>query len=305
MPSGPGFASTWRPPGVRGIRNLRRNHQLTSNSTSLKQLARKLTPRPMWRLGSDAYWWWYNRGSHRLAAALSPQLARTRRILRGYANRHRGERCFILGNGPSLNHTDLSRLKGELTFGTNRIYLLFDDLGFATTYYAAINTLVIEQCADDIQAMSIPRFVTWRARRWLADRDEVLFLDTDYTGRPTFAEDLAGRIFEGGTVTYVAMQLAYAMGFREVILVGVDHSYFTKGPPNAAVESTGPDPNHFHLGYFGKGFRWQLPDLEASERSYRMAREAFERDGRRIVDATIGGKLTIFPKVDYEALFRA
>jgi hypothetical protein len=35
-----------------------------------------------------------------------------------------------------------------------------------------------------------------------------------------------------------------------------------------------------------------------------MAREAYARDGRTILDATIGGKLTIFPKVDYESLFK-
>jgi hypothetical protein len=93
------------------------------------------------------------------------------------------------------------------------------------------------------------------------------------------------------------------MGFTEAILIGVDHNFVTKGPANATVTSEGDDPNHFSSNYFGKGFRWQLPDLEGSERAYRMAREAYQEDGRRIVDATIGGKLTIFPKVDYNQLF--
>ncbi len=34
-----------------------------------------------------------------------------------------------------------------------------------------------------------------------------------------------------------------------------------------------------------------------------MARDAYERAGREILDATINGKLTIFPKVDYNSLF--
>ena len=67
--------------------------------------------------------------------------------------------------------------------------------------------------------------------------------------------------------------------------------------------SDGPDPNHFSGDYFGKGFRWNLPDLETSEMAYRMAREYFEKAGRKIVDATIGGKLTVFPKVGYDSLF--
>jgi hypothetical protein len=34
-----------------------------------------------------------------------------------------------------------------------------------------------------------------------------------------------------------------------------------------------------------------------------MAREAYEADGRRVLDATVGGKLMVFPKVDYNELF--
>ena len=105
-------------------------------------------------------------------------------------------------------------------------------------------------------------------------------------------------IHEGSTVTYVAMQLAYFMGFKKVILIGVDHSFVTKGEPNKVVESKGDDPNHFSGSYFGKGFRWQLPDLDRSEDAYRHAKVAFENSGRSIVDATVGGKLDVFPKVN-------
>jgi hypothetical protein len=133
----------------------------------------------------------------------------------------------------------------------------------------------------------------------------VIFLDTDYTGDEDFATDVSRRVFEGSTVTFVALQIAFHMGFEEAVLVGVDHSFVTKGAPNAAVISAGDDPNHFSADYFGKGFRWQLPDLEASERAYLLARRAYEAAGRRVMDATIGGRLTVFPKVDYRSLFQA
>ena len=126
-----------------------------------------------------------------------------------------------------------------------------------------------------------------------------MFIDTDYTPPAVFSKDVTKRVFEGSTVTYVAMQLAYFMGFDEVILVGVDHSFKTQGPPNLTVVSGGDDEDHFASDYFGQGFRWQLPDLEASEIAYKMAKEAFIKDGRQIIDATIDGKLTVFPKVDY------
>ncbi len=215
---------------------------------------------------------------------------------------HRGERCFILGNGPSLAKTDLSRLKNEYTIGMNRIYLAFPEMGYQTSFYLSVNDLVIEQCAQDIQALEMPKFVSWRARRWLQPQDHLYFLYTTYTG-PKFARNIAGRLWEGATVTYAALQVAFFLGFEQVILIGVDHNFETKGKPNTTVVSQGDDPNHFNPGYFGKGFRWQLPDLDTSERSYALARQTYEEAGRKVIDATISGKLTIFPKVDYDSLF--
>jgi len=218
-------------------------------------------------------------------------------------NIHKGKRAFIIANGPSLKQTDLSKLKGEFTFGLNRIYLMFPELGFSTTYFVSVNDLVIEQCVKDISALSMPKFLSWRSHRFFPTGTlPATFLYTTYDN-PAFARDVRYRVWESATVTYVALQLAFHMGFEQVILIGVDHNFTTQGKANTTVTSTGDDPNHFSGQYFGKGFRWQLPDLETSEIGYRMARIAYERAGRSIVDATVGGKLMIFPKSDYNSLF--
>ncbi len=268
-----------------------------------RQTLKRLTPAPLRARLSDTYWWWYNRGRHAAARTLSPLWRASVQRLETYEDRHRGQRCFIIGNGPSLKVTDLSRLQGEFTFGLNRIYLLFPELGFTTTYLVSVNELVLEQCAAEMQALPLPKFITWRARRWFARDPQTLFLDSDYTGPENFSPDLTGRIFEGFTVTYVALQVAFYMGFDQAVLIGVDHSFQSKGTPNTTVVSTGDDPNHFAPNYFGKGFRWQLPDLEGSERAYRLAHTAYEQAGRQVIDATVGGKLTIFPKADYSSFF--
>ena len=221
--------------------------------------------------------------------------------MRALKDEHKGERCFIIGNGPSLNNTDLTLLRNEVTFGSNRIYLLFDEIGFSTTYFVSVNRLVIEQCAHDIETLACPKFIGWRARDLVEFTGDMMFLRS----RPEvgFRSDIATGVWEGATVTYVAMQIAYYLGFDKVILVGVDHSFTTKGKPHAIITSQGDDPNHFHPQYFGKGFRWQLPDLQTSEQAYAMAKEHFEKAGREIVDATIDGKLQVFTKVDYRSLF--
>jgi hypothetical protein len=223
--------------------------------------------------------------------------------LAGLKNIHADKRAFIIGNGPSLKQTDLGRLKGEITFGLNRIYLMFPQLGFSSTYFVSVNDLVIQQCVNDISALPMLKFLSWRSHRFFPmGPSPANFLYTTYDN-PAFARDVRRRVWESATVTYVALQLAFHMGFKQVILVGVDHNSNVPGKANATIVSQGDDPNHFDPAYFGKGFRWQLPDFETSEIGYRLARQAYESAGRQVLDATIGGKCTIFPKVDYLSLF--
>ena len=268
--------------------------------SDLKETLREVSPPSLWsklsaakamiaRLPKQADWY------------LSAKGRQSRRRLRELRDKHQGERCFIIGNGPSLKKTDLSLLKNEVTFGLNRIYLIFDEVGFATTYYVSVNNLVIEQCAHDIVNLPCPKFISWHARALIEFTADMMFLCS--RNGPSFFTDITEGVWEGATVTYVAMQIAYHLGFQKVILIGVDHSFATKGKPHTTVVSQGDDPNHFDPRYFGKGFRWQLPDLETSELAYRIAKYQFERANREIVDATIGGRLQVFHKVDYRTLF--
>jgi hypothetical protein len=219
----------------------------------------------------------------------------------------KGQRAFIVGNGPSLLGMDLALLRQDFTFGLNRIYLAFPSGGFETSCLVSVNDLVIEQCVREMQTLPIPRFFSWHSRRFVppgtGGSDLPTFLYTTYES-PIFAPDARGRLWEGATVTYVALQLAFHMAFQQVVLIGVDHHFTTQGQANKTVVSDGADPNHFSPGYFGKGFRWQLPDLETSEIAYIMAREAFRKAGREVIDATVGGKLTVFPKADYKTFFK-
>ncbi len=240
------------------------------------------------------------------AAYLHPWRQESMFRLAALKDMYAGERCFIIGNGPSLKNTDVAKLRNEYTFGMNRIYLAFDDWGFQTTFLVCVNSLVIEQVYQDFQQLDMPKFFSWRSRKLLYPAGKpdagTHFLFSTYTG-PKFATDVTGRMWEGATVTYACLQLAFHMGFEQAILIGVDHSFAAKGQPNTTVVSQGDDLSHFDPKYFGKGFRWQLPDLDTSEQGYWLARQAYESFGRQVLDATIGGHLQVFPKVDYDSLF--
>ena len=227
-----------------------------------------------------------------------------RASLSRFQDRHRGKRCFIIGNGPSLNAMDMKPLADEITFSLNRGYLYFDRIDASCTYQVAVNTHVLKQFREEFLALDNERFFPWGTRRWFPEDSRIHYLAGPVQPEPPrFSTDISRDLWAGATVTYVAMQLAYYMGFKQAILIGVDHSFATKGTPHKLVTSQGDDPNHFAPGYFGKGVKWQLPDLETSELAYTLARDAYAADGREILDATVDGKLTIFPKVHYEDLF--
>ena len=270
----------------------------------MKNTFKFLIPAPLWSIARSTVIAAQNFPSLP-AAYLHPWRRQSMDSLAALKDKYKGERCFIIGNGPSLRNTDVSKLKDEYTFGMNRIYLAFEEWGFQTTFLASVNDLVIEQCVDDFLALDMPRFFSWRSHKFFpksASENLPSFLYTTYSGEK-FAEDVRYRVWEGATVTNICLQLAYHMGFEQAILIGVDHSFKSKGEANKTITSDGDDPNHFDPRYFGKGFRWQLPDLDMSEIAYAMARVNYEKNGRKILDATIGGKLTIFDKVDYDSLF--
>ncbi|NJL54230.1 hypothetical protein HC928_02940 [bacterium] len=242
-------------------------------------------------LAKSAVWW------------ADPRGIVSRARMSAYAGCHRGERCFIIGNGPSINQTDLSLLRHDVKFVMNRGYLLFDRLGGTQgIYFLSVNELVIQQFAADIMRLDMPRFLSWKTRDSVPLAPGTVFFHTTGAAHG-FSKHPQRVIYEGNTVTFAAMQWAYFMGFREVILIGVDHSFTTQGKPHETVTTADRDPNHFDPHYFGRGVNWQLPDLDGSEVAYRIARQVYEADGRVIRDATVGGKLNVFPKVAYESLF--
>jgi len=243
---------------------------------------------------------------HAIAWETHPSAHKNKDNIQKLKDIHLGKRCFIVANGPSLAKTDLDKLSNEITFGLNRIYLNFENSSFRPTYYVAVNELVLDQYAPEISILEIPKFINWNKRSKFPMYDPgYIFLKSKLVIKDYFERDLTNPIVFGGTVTFVALQLAFYMGFDQVIIIGLDHNYAEKGVPNEKETRSGEiDASHFHPNYFPKGSTWQLPDLKRSEVDFKIAKYAFEKEGRLVLDATIGGKCNIFPKVDYELFFK-
>jgi len=219
-----------------------------------------------------------------------------------FKNIHNGKRCFIIANGPSLNKMDLIPLKNELTIAMNRGYLFNELYGFHPTYLASIDIVnQLAQFKDEYQNLDIPCFYNWNFRKELVKKNNIHFIKLNH--RHKFEEDILQGIWFGHSVTFSCIALAYYMGFHEVILIGKDHNFNIDGNPKKKIISGEVDQNHFSSTYYKKGMKWDLPDYKGEELAYKYAKEYYEKNGRKIYDATLGGKLQVFDKIDFKKIF--
>ena len=231
----------------------------------------------------------------RLKWDLTPEAWRSRHHLQAIRDHYRSQKAVIICNGPSLLKTNLDLLQNTYTFGLNKINLIFDKSNFRPSCIVAMNELVIEQNTDFYNQTRIPLFLNSKSIHLVKKSANTIFLHS--SSQKKFARDCSMSVSEGGTVTFIAMQLAFHMGFQEIALVGCDHSFSVTGFSGLVVESEEKDDSHFDPNYFAGGAKWMLPDLRFSEMSYELAKRVFIASGRRIVNATEGGQLEIFERV--------
>jgi hypothetical protein len=217
--------------------------------------------------------------------------------LESWRDAHRGERCVVLGNGPSLRETPLELLRGEHVFIVNRGHHAF---GFGLTgepYLVVSDPRTYATYATEIRAarvgMRFYRADVTRDGAYLdakAEGDAESCVVLPFHMAPTmdegaFACDVTRGLHRGFTVVLDAVQLAYFMGFRHVIMLGVDLT--------PAAEQT-----HFYgSGTYERSRRNDMP-VPRVQASFATARRVFEADGRRLVNATPGGSLSELERID-------
>ncbi len=236
--------------------------------------------------------------------------------LRALRERYKGhKRCFLIGNGPSLNRTDLNMLKDEVTFAVNGFFLKARDLDWSPTFYLVEDHLVAEDRAHWINRLKGPTklFPAYLGYAFPAAEDTIFYNHRPRKSYPhgfDFSLEADKITYTGCTVTFSMMQIAAYLGFEEIYLIGVDASYdiptdAQEGKDYAVgvLDMKSDDPNHFDPNYFGKGFRWHDPQVEKMLEAYAEARRTLEGTPQRIYNATVGGQLEVFERRSFASLF--
>lgn len=220
--------------------------------------------------------------------------------IRSLKNSKEGERCFIVGSGPSLDINQLNALINEDSFGANRIYKMFNNTLWRPNYY------VIQDRYDetkgvyeklDVEYFFVSDFY-WKEHGM--NNPKAICFHINRTLKQThdlpFSEDVSKYVQAASTVTFSMIQFAAYMGYKEIFLVGMDHTYANVTNDKGVIIQRNNVKSH---AFDDEKPNEVVANISYMEDAYRAARNYCESHGIGIYNATIGGALEIFERKDF------
>lgn len=213
---------------------------------------------------------------------------------------HNGERCFIIATGPSLTMEDIESLKNEKTISMNSICKLYDKTDWRPTYFAVQDNLVFESLQEIIRAhKEVPVFISdnipskfKREKEWIEFPTDTKYHSYDILRKKyyaKFSDDAYDIVYDGYSIAYSCIELAVYMGFKEIYLLGADCTYL--GEKEHFVDS----------GVEDRSRKYATPKLIVG---YEKVKEYADSHGIKVYNATRGGVLEVFPRVNLEDVLK-
>lgn len=218
---------------------------------------------------------------------------------------HSGERCFIVGNGPSLTAKDLDLLKNEFCFAANQIFFAFKNTQWRPSAYLTVNVDTFLAYQSEINNLNCTKFIDKKALDYGVEIQDALYLKhgTFAGNEDLFSEDVSKFYYNGGTVTYTAIQVAAYMGFKEIYLIGVDNNFTFEKNKNG-IKRKNDIQNHFYKDDISnkKADLYATVDVDHLTQSFIRAKDYADAHNIKILNATRGGKLEVFNRISLETL---
>lgn len=226
-------------------------------------------------------------------------------------NKYKGQRIFILGNGPSLNEMPLFLLKNEYKMCFNRFFLMEERLNWKPDFFIITDNLLVKDMEEEINNTVVPNVkyaffpdlhpsnVNFKKR--ISQKDNVYWLKVD---KPGFSDNLP---FCGinKTVVNAGIQVAAYLGFSEIYLLGVDMTFGeqkVKKINSRDWVSSEDDNNHFDPRYFSKGKSFHNPTVDAMLQRFDDCHKFYKDKPTSIYNAGYGGKLEAFPRKSFDSV---
>lgn len=145
-------------------------------------------------------------------------------------NLHKGERCYIVLNGPSINQYDLSFLKNEIVFATNFFFRAPICEVVDPNYYCWLDSKRLAEpgvtdLVRDIKK-SCPNaelLLNYKAFPFLGEKDGIYYAFAKHISNYYSTKiDISGLCSNYFTVAFFAITSAIYMGFKEIYVLGLD-----------------------------------------------------------------------------------
>jgi len=225
---------------------------------------------------------------------LNKKFVKCRDIIRLTKNMHKGERCFLIATGPSINKVNLDLLKNEVVVGVNTAY----NLGVDFDYFVVSDRIIWDVYKDEIMDIDAYLILGYVASRHYLNKNNCPEDILIFKGKKTISEnncfpkDMSEYIYvDAPTVVYIALQILYYLGFKEVYLLGCDCNYKIGHFDDLTFVET--DKIH-------KDDKKEIEFWDKVFRGYEVCKKEYENDNRKIYNCTIGGKLEIFERKKLE-----
>ena len=221
-------------------------------------------------------------------------------------NSKKGKRCFIIGNGPSLNVEDLEKLVGEDSLAVNEIHRIFSK----TKWRPLICTFAdryTKSTPDEIRDLDCKYVFLgdyyWRFNRVFRENAICFHEHMDFgTKKYRFSNDISKYIIVAPTVSYCSMQIAAYMGYTEIYLLGFDHNYSFEFNKKGRIIKTGSRNTHFFKDEKADDI---IGNIWGMTKAYEAFKKFADEHGIIVKNATRGGKLEVFERIDFDSLFKS
>jgi len=234
--------------------------------------------------------------------------------------KYKGQRIFIIGNGPSLNKTPLYLLKDEYTICFNRFNLMFERLNWHPNFYTIMDTEVAIDMIDEINEITKKTDFSFlpdvndgkiKIKKEIDLRPNILF----FHGVPIGFSNFLPWLSYGNTIAFPAFQIIKYLGFSEIYFCGIDANYKIdstsklikevkfKGDIVQVIKSEADDdPNHFDPRYFGKGRTYHQPTQIIVDKLFDNMNTVYKNtlnSETKVINVGYDSKVEVFEKKDF------
>jgi hypothetical protein len=238
-----------------------------------------------------------------------------------YRNKHQGKRCFIIGNGPSAGTQDLTCLAHDITLVTNAFwthpavdtwqptYYFLTDPQYFDPEFRPTMTDFFQQLTAKVQSSTF--FVPANFREMVQASG---FLPPEQTRYAAMAGSLTEELDWEPDLTQVlpgvrnviqlAIMAAMYMGCSPIYLLGLDHDWLShRGTDRHFYRGQIPYDKRLNARVDWCGYGELMEYILVTWRGYESIRRVAESKSLKILNATNGGFLDVFERVDYSSIF--